>query len=225
MTGCTPGWSGTRSASRSWTSPTAPSTARSDRCFSPPPRPDWCGSPSIVRATTLFSPSWPPPSARGCCGPRSPRPGGQPARAGFAGRRRVFAVAIDLQLARGFRRAVLGHLQAIPYGETQSATVARASGNPNVVRAAASVCVAQPRAAGHPGHRVVRTDGTIGGYRGASKPSTPSWPWSTPVEPTLGRRRPTRLPPHRRIGPGRRRGRRGRRCTHRLVLMAGEGHR
>ena len=85
----------------------------------------------------------------------------------FAGRRRVFTVAVDLQLARGFRRAVLTHLQAIPYGATESyARVAVASGNPTAVRAAASACSHNPVPLVIPCHRVVRTDGTIGGYRG-----------------------------------------------------------
>jgi methylated-DNA-[protein]-cysteine S-methyltransferase len=85
----------------------------------------------------------------------------------FAGRRRVFTLAVDLQLARGFRRAVLTHLQAIPYGATESyARVAKASGNPTAVRAAASACSHNPVPLVIPCHRVVRTDGTIGGYRG-----------------------------------------------------------
>jgi len=85
----------------------------------------------------------------------------------FAGQRRVFTVALDLQLARGFRRAVLTHLQAIPYGATETyARVAKASGNPTAVRAAASACSHNPVPLVIPCHRVVRTDGTIGGYRG-----------------------------------------------------------
>jgi methylated-DNA-[protein]-cysteine S-methyltransferase len=85
----------------------------------------------------------------------------------FAGRRRVFELPVDLQLARGFRRAVLAHLQAIPYGTTESyAGVAKASGNPGAVRAAASACSHNPVPLVVPCHRVVRTDGSVGGYRG-----------------------------------------------------------
>jgi len=85
----------------------------------------------------------------------------------FGGRRRVFTLPIDLQLARGFRRTVLTHLQAIPYGLTESyARVADASGNPTAVRAAASACSHNPLPLVIPCHRVVRTDGTIGGYLG-----------------------------------------------------------
>jgi methylated-DNA-[protein]-cysteine S-methyltransferase len=85
----------------------------------------------------------------------------------FAGRRRTFEVAVDLQLASGFRRSVLQHLREIPYGATESyATVARAAGSPNAVRAAGSACATNPVPVVVPCHRVVRSDGSIGQYRG-----------------------------------------------------------
>ena len=85
----------------------------------------------------------------------------------FAGKRRAFDVPIDLQLAHGFRRSVLEHLRRIPFGVTQSyAAVARAAGNPSAVRAAASACSHNPLPLVVPCHRVVRSDGTMGGYLG-----------------------------------------------------------
>lgn len=88
----------------------------------------------------------------------------------FAGRRRVFDVAVDLRLARGFRRRVLDHLRAIPYGKTESyATVAEASGHPNAVRAVGSACSHNPVPVIVPCHRVVRSDGTIGQYLGGAE--------------------------------------------------------
>jgi len=88
----------------------------------------------------------------------------------FAGHRRVFVLPVDLQLAHGFRRAVLAHLQVIPYGVTESyAAVARASGNPTAVRAAASACSHNPLPVVIPCHRVVRSDGTVGGYLGGAE--------------------------------------------------------
>jgi methylated-DNA-[protein]-cysteine S-methyltransferase len=85
----------------------------------------------------------------------------------FAGRRRLFDVPIDLRLARGFRRTVLQHLQDIAYGTTASYTaVALASGHPKAVRAVASACAANPLPVVVPCHRVVRSDGSVGGYRG-----------------------------------------------------------
>ena len=85
----------------------------------------------------------------------------------FAGRRRIFDVPVDLQLAKGFRRTVLDHLRDIPYGMTESYTVvARAAGNPKAVRAAGSACATNPIPLVVPCHRVVRRDGTYGQYRG-----------------------------------------------------------
>jgi methylated-DNA-[protein]-cysteine S-methyltransferase len=83
----------------------------------------------------------------------------------FAGSRRRFDLPVDLRLAHGFRRDVLDHLQAIPYGRTESyAEVARASGNPKAVRAAGSACSHNPVPVVVPCHRVVRSDGSIGQY-------------------------------------------------------------
>jgi methylated-DNA-[protein]-cysteine S-methyltransferase len=88
----------------------------------------------------------------------------------FAGARRRFDVVVDLRLARGFRRQVLEHLTAVPYGTTQSyATLAAASGNPNAVRAAASACSHNPVPLVVPCHRIVRSDGTIGQYLGGTE--------------------------------------------------------
>ena len=85
----------------------------------------------------------------------------------FAGRRRAFDVAVDLRLAHGFRRGVLEHLRSIPYGDTESyAIVARAAGSPRAVRAAGSACASNPVPVVVPCHRVVRSDGSIGQYRG-----------------------------------------------------------
>jgi len=85
----------------------------------------------------------------------------------FAGGRRLFEVPVDLQLSKGFRRAVLTHLLEIPYGVTESYTaVARSAGNPKAVRAAGSACATNPIPLVVPCHRVVRTDGTYGQYRG-----------------------------------------------------------
>jgi methylated-DNA-[protein]-cysteine S-methyltransferase len=88
----------------------------------------------------------------------------------FAGRRRAFDVAVDLQLAHGFRRQVLSHLRDIAYGSTESyATVAAAAGNPKAVRAAGSACSHNPIPVVVPCHRVVRSDGTLGQYGGGAE--------------------------------------------------------
>jgi len=85
----------------------------------------------------------------------------------FDGRRRNFELAVDLQLAHGFRHEVLVHLRQIAYGRTESyAEVARAAGRPAAVRAAASACSHNPVPVVVPCHRVVRSDGSVGQYLG-----------------------------------------------------------
>jgi len=85
----------------------------------------------------------------------------------FAGDRRTFDVPVDLRLATGFRRHVLAHLRTIPFGATESyAIVARAAGSPNAVRAVGTACALNPVPLVVPCHRVVRSDGTVGQYRG-----------------------------------------------------------
>ena len=83
------------------------------------------------------------------------------------GNRRAFDLRLDLRLARGFRLAVLTELRRIPYGATESyAALAQAAGNAAAVRAAASACSHNPLPLVVPCHRVVRSDGSPGGYLG-----------------------------------------------------------
>ena len=85
----------------------------------------------------------------------------------FAGRRTRFEVPVDLRLAHGFRRAVLAALPTIGYGATASyAAVAAMAGSPRAVRAVGSACATNPVPVVVPCHRVVRSDGGLGGYAG-----------------------------------------------------------
>ncbi|MDT5233384.1 MAG: methylated-DNA-[protein]-cysteine S-methyltransferase [Mycobacterium sp.] len=86
----------------------------------------------------------------------------------FSGRRHSFDVPLDWQLSKGFRRTVLRHLAVdIDYGTTASyGTLARLSGSPKAVRAVGTTCATNPIPVVVPCHRVVRADGTLGGYRG-----------------------------------------------------------
>jgi methylated-DNA-[protein]-cysteine S-methyltransferase len=85
----------------------------------------------------------------------------------FVGRRTAFDVALDRRLSAGFRRTVLDHLAAISYGHTESyAQVAAATGHPGAVRAVGSACATNPLPVVVPCHRVVRSDGSLGGYLG-----------------------------------------------------------
>lgn len=85
----------------------------------------------------------------------------------FAGHRRRFEVPLDLRLAHGFRREVLHRLAAIAYGTTASyAEVAAAAGKPRAARAVGTACATNPLPLLLPCHRVVRSDGSLGGYGG-----------------------------------------------------------
>jgi AraC family transcriptional regulator of adaptative response/methylated-DNA-[protein]-cysteine methyltransferase len=74
-------------------------------------------------------------------------------------------LALDIQ-ATAFQRHVWKKLMEIPYGVTHSyQQVAKAIGQPKAVRAVANACGANPVALAIPCHRVVRSDGSLGGYR------------------------------------------------------------
>jgi methylated-DNA-[protein]-cysteine S-methyltransferase len=88
----------------------------------------------------------------------------------FAGDRQTFDVALDWQLSAGFRNTVLRHLPEISYGHTASyAAVAQLAGNAKAVRAVGSACGHNPIPIVVPCHRVVRSDGTMGGYLGGAE--------------------------------------------------------
>ncbi len=77
---------------------------------------------------------------------------------------------VDLPLdvrATAFQWRVWRQLQAIPYGETRTyQQVAAAIGRPAATRAVARACATNPVALLIPCHRVMRTDGSMGGYDG-----------------------------------------------------------
>lgn len=79
------------------------------------------------------------------------------------------SVELDLPLdVRGtaFQARVWEALRQIPAGTTRSYTqVAGSIGTPTAVRAVANACGANPVALVVPCHRVIRTDGSLGGYR------------------------------------------------------------
>jgi methylated-DNA-[protein]-cysteine S-methyltransferase len=85
----------------------------------------------------------------------------------FAHRGQGFTVPLDLRLAHGFRRTVLEHLSGVAYGRTVSyGELAAGVGNPGAVRAVGTACATNPLPLLIPCHRVVRSDGTPGGYVG-----------------------------------------------------------
>ncbi|HEY0277402.1 MAG TPA: methylated-DNA--[protein]-cysteine S-methyltransferase [Solirubrobacterales bacterium] len=85
----------------------------------------------------------------------------------FAGRRHTFELPIDWQLSNGFLLRARQGIAAIPYGETRTYTdLARTAGNERAVRAAGSACSRNPIPLVVPCHRVLRSDGSLGGYAG-----------------------------------------------------------
>ena len=65
-----------------------------------------------------------------------------------------------------FQRKVWTRIQAIPLGRTLTyASLASALDNPGSARAVAGACAANPVALVIPCHRVIRSDGGLGGYR------------------------------------------------------------
>jgi methylated-DNA-[protein]-cysteine S-methyltransferase len=85
----------------------------------------------------------------------------------FARERRDFVLPLDFRLAHGFRREVLACLAMIDYGRTETySQVAAATGHPRAVRAVGSACATNPLPVIVPCHRVLRSDGKLGGYVG-----------------------------------------------------------
>lgn len=85
----------------------------------------------------------------------------------FAGTRTDFELPLDYSLSSGFRQLVQRHLSHIAYGRTESyKQVAQLVGNPRAVRAVGTACATNPLPVVVPCHRVLRTDGTLGGYIG-----------------------------------------------------------
>lgn len=86
-------------------------------------------------------------------------------------------VALDL-IGTAFQKKVWDALMKIPPGQTRSyEDVARQIGSPRGARAVAQACASNKVAVVVPCHRVVRGDGSLGGYR-----------WGLPLKQTLLRR-------------------------------------
>jgi methylated-DNA-[protein]-cysteine S-methyltransferase len=85
----------------------------------------------------------------------------------FERRRLAFDLPLDWRLTAGFRREVLRATARVPYGRTATyRSVATAAGRPAAVRAAGTALATNPIPIVVPCHRVLRSDGGLGGYRG-----------------------------------------------------------
>jgi methylated-DNA-[protein]-cysteine S-methyltransferase len=91
----------------------------------------------------------------------------------FNRRRQNFDLPLDLSLSTGFRQLVQRRLPEIDYGRTRSyKQMAELVGNPRAVRAVGTACATNPLPIVVPCHRVLRTDGTLGGYVGGLEAKT-----------------------------------------------------
>ncbi|HEV3188812.1 MAG TPA: methylated-DNA--[protein]-cysteine S-methyltransferase [Acidimicrobiales bacterium] len=85
----------------------------------------------------------------------------------FSRRRTAFDLTLDYTLSNGFRLVVQQYLSSIAYGTTESyKQVAALVGNPKAVRAVGTACATNPLPIVVPCHRVLRTNGQLGGYLG-----------------------------------------------------------
>ena len=85
----------------------------------------------------------------------------------FAGERTRFDLPLDRSLSSGFQGLVHAYLPQIPYGQTESyLEVAGHVGSPRAVRAVGTACARNPLPVVVPCHRVLRSDGSTGGYLG-----------------------------------------------------------
>jgi methylated-DNA-[protein]-cysteine S-methyltransferase len=85
----------------------------------------------------------------------------------FAGRRSTFAIELDWRLVSGFGRRVLDAAARIPYGSISTyKQVAIEAGSPRGSRAAGNALGANPLPIVVPCHRVLHSDGGLGGYTG-----------------------------------------------------------
>ena len=85
----------------------------------------------------------------------------------FEGKRRTFSVPVDLSPLTAFQRRILGATARVPYGEVATyATVAAQAGNRQAARAAGAALGSNPVPIVVPCHRVLASDGSLGGYGG-----------------------------------------------------------
>ncbi len=85
----------------------------------------------------------------------------------FMGELQAFDLPLDISIGTEFQQQVWQALQDIPYGETISyATLARNVDNPKGYRAVANANGRNPFSIIIPCHRVIASDGKLGGYTG-----------------------------------------------------------
>jgi methylated-DNA-[protein]-cysteine S-methyltransferase len=84
----------------------------------------------------------------------------------FAGKQYEFTFPYML-FADGFERKILEQLRGVKFGQTVSyKELARRAGSPRAYRAAGAACARNPLPVLIPCHRVVKADGSLGGWSG-----------------------------------------------------------
>jgi len=88
-------------------------------------------------------------------------------RSYLEGHRHVFSLGLDLSGLSHFQRRVLDAAQRVPFGETSTySELARRVRRPRAARAVGNALRANPVPLVIPCHRIVRADGSLGGYSG-----------------------------------------------------------
>ena len=84
----------------------------------------------------------------------------------FASNRRCFTVPLDLDMPPFYKRTLL-EVSKVPFGKTSSyQEIARRAGNAKAARAAGTANANNPIAVIIPCHRIISSNGTLGGYGG-----------------------------------------------------------
>lgn len=85
----------------------------------------------------------------------------------FNGRLQAFDLPLSLGKTSSFRARALKQLSTVGFGQRLTyAQLALLAGNPRATRAAGTACATNPLPIVVPCHRIVRSDGSLGQYRG-----------------------------------------------------------
>jgi O-6-methylguanine DNA methyltransferase len=83
----------------------------------------------------------------------------------FSGKKKKFSSQADVQGYTAYQKKVWAAAKNIPYGETRSYSwIARKTGKPGSARAAGNALGKNPCPVIIPCHRVIKSDGTMGGF-------------------------------------------------------------